>query len=316
MTFSVGRAGRGLGLAILATLCMGATDPLTGRIEDADAVRFAAVFAASKGAPSAAQLQEGYLDGAGQGVAVFTTGRIENAGNLAAAIKAEPARYDYAIKTCLPLLNELNADLRTTYLAYRGLLPDRPLPAVHVVFGAGNSGGTASADAQVLGLEVMCGPGTTPDQFKQAMRSMFAHETVHSWQTQPGRAAMQDLLLMAALREGVPDYLAMVVTGRVPGPERNAWAREREAWLWQQFEADRRKLTDPEDPASEAIFRRWFSNYGAAPEGWPFEAGYWVGMRIAESYVERASDKRAAINTLIAMEDPRAILAASGYAPR
>lgn len=309
------RRVRGLGLAALAVLCTGSADPLTGRIDDADAIRFAAVFAASKGAPTPAQLQAGYLDGAGQGVAVFTPDRIVSADNLAAAIKAEPARYDYAIKTCLPLVAGLNADLRATYLAYRGLLPDRPLPTVHVVFGAGNSGGTASAEAQVLGLEVMCGPGTTPDQFSQTMRAMFAHETVHSWQGQPGKEAMRDLLLMAALREGVPDYLAMMVTGRVPGPERNAWAREREAWLWQQFEADRRKLTDPEDPASEAIFKRWFANYGAAPEGWPFEAGYWIGMRIAESYVERATDKRAAIDALIAMEDPRAILAASGYAP-
>lgn len=303
-------------LALLALVCIGAADPLTARIEDDDAVRFAALFEKSGGQPNAAQLQAGYLDGAGQGVAVFTPDRIKDAANLAGAIKAEPSRYAYAIKTCLPLVGELNADLRSTYLAYHGLLPNRPLPRVHIVFGAGNSGGTASSAAQVLGLEVMCGPGTTPDQFRATMRAMFAHETVHSWQTQPSKLAMRDLLLMSAMREGVPDYLASVVTGKVPGPERHAWASQREAWLWQQFEADRRKLTNPEDPAAEAIFKRWFANYGNAPEGWPFEAGYWVGMRIAESYVARASDKRAAIEALIAMEDPQAILEASGYAPR
>lgn len=310
------QAGKASVLALLALVCIGANDPLTARIEDDDAARFAALFEKSGGQPDAAQLQASYLNGAGQGVAVFTPDRIKDAANLARAIKAEPSRYAYAIKTCLPLVPELNADLRSTYLAYLGLLPKRPLPRVHIVFGAGNSGGTASAAAQVLGLEVMCGPGTTPDQFRATMRAMFAHETVHSWQTQPSKLAMRDLLLMSALREGVPDYLATLVTGKIPGPERHAWASQREAWLWQQFEADRRKLTNPEDPAAEAIFKRWFANYGNAPEGWPFEAGYWVGMRIAESYVARASDKRAAIEALIAMEDPQAILAASGYAPR
>jgi hypothetical protein len=36
-------------------------------------------------------------------------------------------------------------------------------------------------------------------------------------------------------------------------------------------------------------------------------------MRIAEAYVARAADKRAAIRELIALRDPAAILASSGY---
>lgn len=41
--------------------------------------------------------------------------------------------------------------------------------------------------------------------------------------------------------------------------------------------------------------------------------GYWVGMRIAEAYVARAADNRAAIRELIEFRDPAAILEASGY---
>ena len=36
-------------------------------------------------------------------------------------------------------------------------------------------------------------------------------------------------------------------------------------------------------------------------------------MRIAEAYVERATDKAAALEALITLADPAAILAASGY---
>jgi hypothetical protein len=294
-------------------------DPLAARVDATDARRFAKLFAASGGRPSAASLQAGYLAGAGRGVEIFTPGRIETAENLAAAVAADPDRYAYAIRTCLPLVDGLAAEMRAVYLGFRGLLPDRPLPHVHVVFGAGNSGGTAAPDAQVLGLEVMCGPGTTAEEFRAAMRTMFAHETVHSWQTEPSKGSLADPLLLYALREGVPDLLATLVTGTVPTPSRDAWGRAREAQLWAEFQADRaivRAGTRADGSLTadaDAAVRRWFGNYGKAPPGWPYEAGYWVGMRIAQAYLDRELEKRTAIDTLLKAEDPTAILVASSY---
>lgn len=308
-----------LAMAMLAVSTHAAAeglDPLAVEIDARDALRFARLLQADP-APTAERLQQGYLDGAGPGVAIFTPYRIVNAGNLARAFAARSVDYRHAIEACLPLLPALQADLRAIYLAYAGLQPQRSLPAIHVVFGAGNSGGTASESAQVLGLEVMCKQGTTPAQFRQAMRGIFAHETVHSWQGEYSAEAMRDPLLAWALNEGVPDYLASLVTAEVPRPERDAWARGREAWLWQEFQRDRQALIGIEDPMSSAEsgarVRRWFANYGAAPEGWPDEAGYWIGMRIAEAYLARATDRRKAIDELIEMKDPQAILTRSGY---
>jgi hypothetical protein len=297
-------------------------DPFAISIDQRDADRFAALMRETGDRPTADQVQARYLDGAGQGVAVFTSGRIENAANLAQAIAADPARYRYAIETCLPLVASINAEMRSVYLAYRGLLPDYPLPSVHVVFGAGTSGGTASSTAQVIGLEVMCGPGTSAAQFRTAMRAIFAHETVHSWQNmQLTDAQMADPLLLMALREGTPDYLASMVIGSSVHPGREAWARPQEAGLWAEFLRDRATIqantTAPFtfNSTGNAAFRRWFGNYGAAPDGWEGEAGYWVGMQIAAAYVERSPDRAKAIRELIALDDPAAILAASGYAP-
>jgi hypothetical protein len=313
-------AGLVVAFAAPAVADPGGVDPLAARVEAADAKRFARLFEASSGKPDAAALQAGYLSGSGRGVEIFTPGRIENAANLAAAVAADPERYAHAIRTCLPLVDDLEGEMRAIYLGFRGLIPERPLPAVHVVFGAGNSGGTAASDAQVLGLEVLCGPGTTAEQFRATMREMFAHETVHSWQREPTAAAMADPLLLFALMEGVPDLLATLVTGTVPTPSRDAWARPQEAALWAQFEADRatvRAGTEPGGkmtPEARAARDRWFANYRKAPPGWPHEAGYWVGMRIGEAYLARAVDKREALDMLLKAEDPAAILAASGYA--
>nr|WP_052170342.1 hypothetical protein [Massilia sp. JS1662] len=291
-------------------------DPLTADIDARDALRFANLM--KDGAvPTADALQRGYLDGAGPGVKVFTPGRIRDAQHLAAVVARKPDIYRYAMRECLPRLPALRSDLRAIYLAFAGLLPERPLPAIDVVFGAGNSGGTASNDRQVLGLEVICAPGTTPEQFRTAMRGFFAHETVHTWQDGDTPAKLADFLLGQALTEGVADYLATLVTGVIPHQDRDAWARPQEARLWQAFQQDRQALKASGGDVNKLIasphFRRWFANCGSAPEGWSCEAGYWIGMRIAEAYVARASDKRAAIRELIELRDPAAILDASAY---
>lgn len=302
-------------LACAATAAAG-VDPLAADINARDALRFAALMR-DGAVPTAELLQRGYLDGAGRGVKIFTPTRIVDAQRLARAVAARPDVYRYAIRECLPRLPELRADLQAIYLAYAGLLPERPLPAIDVVFGAGSSGGTADSEAQVIGLEVACPPGATFAQFRVAMRDLFAHETVHTWQDDATPAALADPLMSEALREGVADYLATLVTGAVPHPERDTWARPREQWLWQAFQRDRQAmLADPDSvrhPQGSARFTRWFANCGSAPEGWPCEAGYWVGMRIAEAYAAHASDKRAAIRTLLELRDPVAIWKASGY---
>jgi hypothetical protein len=294
----------------------GGVDPLIADINARDAERFAKLM--QDGAvPGAEALQRGYLDGAGQGVKIFTPMRIVDAQRLAKAVASKPDTYRYAIRECLPQLPALRSDLQAIYLAFSGLLPERPLPAIEVVFGALNSGGTANSEAQVIGLEVTCPPGTTPEQFRTTMRGFFAHETVHTWQREESPQALADLLLTQALEEGLADYLAAMVTGQIPHLERDSWARQREAWLWQEFQRDRQAmLADPEsvrNPTASPRFRRWFANCGSAPEGWPCEAGYWIGMRIAEGYVAHANDKRAAIRQLLELSDPAAILKASAY---
>lgn len=308
-------------LLSLFLLCCGpalaaTNNPLGAEIDASDAHRFARLMQ-GEALPTADDLQRGYLDGAGLGVRIFTPMRIVDAQRLAGAVARKPDAYRYAIRECLPRLQALRADLQSIYLAFNGLLPERPLPAVKVVFGALNSGGTASDVAQVIGLEVVCPPGTTPEQLRISMRGFFAHETVHTWQQEPTPQALADPLLGQALREGVADYLATLVTGEIPVQQRDAWARPKEAWLWQEFERDRKALQGGfpgwDKLVTDPRFTRWFSNCRTPPEGWPCEAGYWIGMRIAEGYVRRAPDRYAAVRELLILNDPGAILKASGY---
>lgn len=294
-------------------------DPLTVTIETEDADRFAALFDRTKGRPTAEQLQRDYLDPGSYGVQVFTPDRIQNAANLAAAVAARPEVYAKAIHVCLPIAKDTTAELRATYLAFRGLFPDRALPHIYLVVGAGNSGGTAGPGAQVLGLEVLCNIAGTPDKLRELLRVFYAHETVHTLQTDPDRERSGGALLNSVLIEGAADFVARLVTGRQPDPARAAWAAPREAELWRQLEADltvtrgiERSGLKSGTPAARSL-RRWVENAGDAPDGWPGELGYWMGQRIWERWYNRQPNKRQALRAMLDLKDPEAVLRQGGY---
>ena len=103
-------------------------------------------------------------------------------------------------------------------------------------------------------------------------------------------------------------------------PDRETWARPREADIWRRFLEDRAAMQSGDEELGRAAFQRWFANAGqrfeGLPEGWPGELGYWVGRNIARAYFANATEEREALLTLISARDPTAILQASGYAPR
>ncbi|WP_417495581.1 hypothetical protein [Maricaulis sp.] len=321
--FKIILAASTLALAPACALAQGA-DPETVQVNSADAHRFIAVFDAAQGQPTAQALQAGYLDGASQAVDIFTPDRIRSAEHLAGYIAEHSEQYRRAIDVCLPIAESMTPELRSIYAATRALLPDRELPDIHVLFGAGNSGGTAGPGAQVLGLEVICAIKDSELDIRSAFRMFFAHETVHTFQDQPDpHTLVADPLLFAVLMEGVPDFIALQTTGELPWADRDRWARENEAMLWAQFARDRVSVHDgfalgeggmSFDESANAALHNWVGNYGQAPEGWYFEAGYWIGRQIAQGYYDQADDKAAALAALIALEDPAGILQASGYA--
>ncbi len=124
-------------------------------------------------------------------------------------------------------------------------------------------------------------------------------------------------MLAQVLTEGGADFIASLVNGEVPEPQRAAWAGQRESFLWNEFQKDM-VATQPsmskQDPAgSKQANLRWIGNYQKAPAGWPFEVGYWVGMRIRQCSFSAAVDKHQAIRDVIDWNDPQAILTKSGY---
>lgn len=316
----------GTSIVLAAVAVAQSLSPKGAEVFTDDADMFAKLFEETGGAPTAHQLQERYLDKGDLGLQLLAQTRIRDAGHFADVIAADPDKYRRAIDVCLPLAKSATADLRAIYRDLSGLLPEYNLPEVHVVFGAGTSAGTAAPGVQVLGLEVICAEKQTEEDIRDTYRFFFAHETIHTFQGTPSESVYSiDPLLVVSIYEGTADYIAMTVTGRVPDEVRDQWAYENSEMIWAQYAADRHVMRESAakgetlaslSPRARNALRRWHFNAGIAPEGWPHEAGYWVGRQIVTAYVERSADHNQAIRDLLGLKDPSAVLEASGFSDR
>jgi hypothetical protein len=280
-----------------------------------DAERFAALLEGGF-LPDADVLQADYIDKGTRGIEIFTPYRIEDGVNLAANLAAEPERYRRAIEVCLPAAREMQAQTSATLegvselLDVATLVPDgaypNPVPA-YIVFGAGNSGGTAAPDGLVMGLEVLC-DGRDAAEIRQVLEEFVAHEVTHSYQGQVRDGSEGQGLLSIVLTEGFADFVMELSLGRpsLTDAERAAYGLAHEPQLWAELKADiDAGVMDNAD---------WL--YGQGRGGRVNDLGYWIGKRICEAYYAQADDKTAALQTLLKLDDPAAILAASGYAGR
>lgn len=274
----------------------------------ADAERFAALLQAH-GLPSAAQLQSGYLDPGSDGIRIFTPHRIVNATRLAERVARRRPDYERAVALCLPVARRLQAEASRLIDAVGDLLQQPQRATAYVVFGAGNSGGTADAQGLVLGLEVLCQQAANEAEAEQVLKDFVVHEMTHVHQARAGAHDGPDSLLRQVLVEGFADH----VMARVLGPAARADALRHqhglanEAALWREFKGD----VDAGKTDTDWLYRQ----HPRQP-GRPADMGYWIGKRICEAYLQQASDKQGALRTLLQLKDPQAILAASGYARR
>lgn len=274
-------------------------DPLEPKIVTSDIDLFFGIYDAAAGKPDAAALQP-YIDGGSPGVQGFIEHRISSAENLAKVIANEPAIYK-AARVCAASLGAVEARVRAGFLALAQLYPEARFPAVYLVIGANNSGGTANPEALMIGLEVMCTPPVASDwPLDIRLTHIILHELMHSVQA----GFKGDTVLSLSLNEGTAEFMTELTTGSISNAHLLVWTKGREAEFERRFAADMRG----------ADFSPWLYN-GAGTPAAPGDLGYWIGYRIAKSFYDRASDKRAAIKAMLQATDAEAFLAESGWKP-
>jgi hypothetical protein len=288
-------------LAAVATGA-GAFDPPAIRTSDVDL--FYRVFDASNGAPSAETLDRDYIDGGSDGVRQFVPSRIRSGDALAKTIAAHPDVYARA-RTCMAALPAVRARLSPAFHKLAVIDPNATFPPVTVLIGRNNSGGTTGKSGVLIGLEVVCSASWLQPNIEDRLVHLIMHEYGHVQQyPDGGEDAHPATVLSQSLVEGEAELIAELTTGEASEVHLQRWTKGHEREIGEAFLKD----------ADKTDLSAWFYNGAGTPDK-PGDLGYWVGYRIAKTYYQRAGDKRAAMRTLLALKDPKAILAQSGWRP-
>lgn len=273
-------------------------------IQTEDVTRFYKVYEAAGGHPSVEQLQHDYLDPGTAGLHHLAKVRNVSAERIAQAIEMHPELYTDA-RTCMAALPRVRERLNAAFHKLLILYPEAQKPPVTIAVGRGRPLAISGpGDGVQVGIEAMCAPNArflnpnVDDRFVH----VIAHEYVHAQQDSKLSNDDHPTVLERSLVEGAAEFIGEMISGDVAYGAFRASTKGREEEIETKYAADVDK-TDLSD---------WLDNTTPEKLG---DLGYWVGYRIARSYYQHASNKRAAVREIIQMSDPHTFLARSGWYP-
>lgn len=286
---------------------IGATQAATPgpEILTADATRFYALYEATAGKPSVAQLEQ-YLAEGTPSLREFARLRRVTAERIAEGMLREPSMYHNG-RACLAELPAVRQRLVQVFAHLQAIYPQAKFPPVAIVVGHSKPVGMTYPKGVVIGLEALCAADFMNPNAQDRFVHVIAHEYVHIQQSGVGEYEPGDrraTVLRESLGEGIAEFIAELVSGNVGNGRHAAWTRGREVHIESAFALD----VDSTDLSP------WLYNHAPGSQE-PYDLGYWVGYRIAKAYYLQASDKREAVRALIQQKDAKAILQASGWTP-
>lgn len=288
-------------LAIVALACTSAfaAEPAI-HTEDVDL--FYKVYAAADGRPTAEQLQRDYIDAGSDGLHQLAKVRNVTGERIAQTLAQRPEIYSNA-KQCLAVLPRVRERLQSAFRELARLYPQARFPPVTIAVGRGKPVAVGSPVTGIqVGLEALCATEWLNPNLEDRFVYMIAHEYAHVQQVRELVDAEDLTVLEGSLMEGAAELVAEVIAGHTGFSHFEELTKGREKEIETAFVADQDKR-DVKD---------WFYNATAEKPG---DLGYWVGYRIAKTYYQRATDKRAALRDILEMTDPKAFLAKSGWHP-
>lgn len=191
-----------------------------------------------------------------------------------------------------------------------GGIPDFKMPNVNFAMGCFRGGGTTHKGFILLGAELALADSTMNisefngwlyeilSKSDGDIGTLVAHESIHIQQFN----GQNNSLLSLALHEGTADFLTKLILGKTINSITEDYGIQNECTLWNEF---RHRAQYNEVSA-------WLFNSGSS-NGRPPDLGYFVGMRICQSYYDKQMDKQKAIKFLINRGNYKKVLEEGGY---
>jgi hypothetical protein len=228
-----------------ATAQLTLTDNLTPDAERApfvyeDLHNFARAFELlAAGGDSVGILQVEYFDKGSPGLGAFIWRYDLTPERLLAAIRQHPAEYA-GISEKAAVLAAHEHVFRDAYAGLKRLVPDAAFTPTYFLVGAYRGIGSGSEEGPLITVEK-----ESMESLRGGLVTMLIHEMVHMQQVQAiglekYRAIFgpEKSLLALTVREGIAEYYAYRVTGHMTQDEAQAFVREHERELWEEFQQE------------------------------------------------------------------------------
>lgn len=249
-----------------------------------------------------------YLDKGSAGLKDFVFLRIKSAEDLLKAIERLP-RYYASIRPSTLRVADMEKRMRKSFHNFKKLYADAVFPDVYFLIGVSNTGGTASKNGLLIGMEMY---GLTPkaprEELPDWMRAVLApveklpaivaHESCHFNQKYRGLGT----LLSKAIQEGSCDFIGEKIAGDTINQAQKIYGDKHEAELWREFQTE----------MNGTSVKNWMYN-GLTAKDRPTDLGYYIGYKISESHYKNSKDKHQAIRDILEIKDFPAFLEQSRY---
>ncbi len=260
-------------------------------------------------AQARASFRRAYFDKASVGLQDYYDLKIKSDALFTKRILRRPQYYSSIRATTLAIAGE-KPRIVTAFRHFQELYPAVRFQNIYFVVGSWVSGGTVSDAGLLIGADQTAnGPGVNTSELSLVQRnrcapvsdmpSLMVHELVHR-----NQGPQDGTLLSYALSEGMADFVAELVTGRVTNARLHPYGNAHEKELWADFQKEMLG-TDSDN---------WIANSQQETPAKPCDLGYYVGYRIVQAYYDRTPDKKQALADILNVRDAKAFLARSGYA--
>ena len=249
---------------------------------------------------------EAYLETGSAGLKDFIPTRIISAPALKLSVIEDHEYYD-KIRISQPDVHRISSVVQQTFTALKKIYPHAALPDVYLVIGRITSGGTATENGIIVGLETFSASEVTSISGRKSLPlnyipDLVAHELIHF---QQHYAHGSFTLLNTSLREGSADFIASLMG--YPGVKLMngnvyEYGDEHEKELWTKFDKEKESID----------YSDWLYNFGSVQD-FPSDLGYWMGYKICEAYYYNAQNKLQALKDMLLINDFEEFLCNSGY---
>lgn len=263
-------------------------------------------------------LQRLYVDKGTPGLKAFMQAKGYTTEAWLDCIRSYP-KYWASIRPKTLKIKAVNKELDPYIAKFKKTYPAFKPGNIYFTIGAMRSGGTTQDDKVLIGAELATGdpevdiselPANTQNWLKTYFGTypfkdvvlLNMHEFVHTQQKGRGNT-----LLTQTILEGTADFVAELVTGKVPAMAYMTYGKEHEIELKEKFKEEMFL-----DSYGNWLYNGASNNFGVA------DLGYYMGYAICKHYYQQAKNKSAVVKELIELdysndETIEKFLAKTGY---